>query len=97
MPKLDSVTRTPNGRKAFKAVFTTDAGRKKTVNFGTSSNFVLNKSKTEQDKRAYIARHRVNERFDSPMTAGALSRHILWGASRSWRTNVATFKRRYNL
>ena len=98
MPKLQSVVRTPNGAKEFKAVFVLDGGKKtKTVSFGTSSNYVTNPQKTKQHRENYIKRHRVNESFSSPMTAGSLSRHLLWGESRSLRTNVAAFKRKFNL
>ena len=36
------------------------------------------KKKADEMKDAYIARHKVNEKFDNPYTAGALSRWILW-------------------
>ena len=95
-----SVSRTPRAAKAFKAVFTLPNGRTRTVRFGTERNYVLTPEKTAQDRNAYIARHsapKSGEDHDDPMTAGALSRHILWGASRSWKTNVAAFKRRFKL
>lgn len=95
-----SVVRTPGEAKAFKAVFTLPDKRTKTVRFGTESNYVLNSDKTEQDRRAYIARHsapKSKEDHGDPMTAGALSRYILWGDSRSWRKNLAAFKRRFKL
>ena len=101
MPTRIAVSRTPGEAKAFVAVFTTLPGnRTKTVRFGTESNFVLNPDKTEQDRQAYIARHaapKSRENHKDPTTAGALSRHILWGDSRSWKSNLATFKRRFKL
>ena len=53
----------------------------------------------DKDKRAaYIARHSKNgENWSNPKTAGALSRYLLWGDSTSLRTNIASFKRRFNL
>lgn len=97
MPKLESLTRTPGGKKEFVAVFRQDNERTKTVRFGTSSNYVLNKDKTDAHRAAYIARHRVNEDFSNPMTAGSLSRYILWGNSRSWPQNLAAFRRRFKV
>jgi hypothetical protein len=91
--KLISVTRTPNAPKAFKAVF---EDPKRTIRFGTNSNWVLNRSKTEADRQAYIARHSVNENHNA-VNAGSLSRYILWGESRSWQKNVKAFKRRFNV
>lgn len=97
MPKLVSLERTPGQPKEFKAVFIKHDGQRKTVRFGTSSNYVLNPSKTIQDRTAYIKRHRVNENWRDPTTPGALSRWILWGHSRSWRQNLSTFKKKFRL
>lgn len=94
--KLVSVVRTPNERKEFKAVFKIQ-DRQKIVRFGTASNFVTNAKKTEKDRQNYIARHRVREDFSNPTTAGALSRFILWGKSRSLRKNVTDFKKRFGV
>ena len=94
MPKLQYVARTPGGRKEFVAVF---SNPKRTVRFGTSSNYVLNKAKTKADRANYIKRHAVNEDFSNPLSAGALSRWILWGDSRSVNSNVRAFKKRFHL
>lgn len=95
--KLLSIEHTPSAPKAFVARFQLDSGRTKTVRFGTMSNYTLNPNKTTADRTAYIARHRVNENWSDPTSPGALSRYILWGSSRSWRTNMAAFKRRFKL
>ena len=97
MPKLESLVQTPGGPKQFKAVFLVANGGRKTVRFGTASNYALNDKKTPADRAAYIARHKVREDFNAPMTAGALARWILWGNSRSWRANLTAYKRRFNL
>jgi len=97
MPELVSITRTPTAKKSFKAVFKQDNGRSKTIRFGTESNFTLNADKTERDRKNYIARHKVNENFNKPMTAGSLSRHLLWGDTRSLNKNIASFKKKFKL
>ena len=51
---------------------------------------------TERRER-YIKRHRVNEDFNKPKTAGSLSIHILWGPTTSFRENIKIFKKRFNL
>lgn len=48
-------------------------------------------------KRAYLARHRPREDWADAKTAGALSRWILWGNSRSLTKNIREFKHRFNL
>ena len=67
------------------------------VRFGTGSNYVSNPRKTARDRAAYIARHRVNENHNDPLTPGALSRWLLWGESRSLARNTAAFRRRFRL
>jgi len=95
--KLEKVVRTPTEGKEFKAIYKLDNGSSKTIRFGTASNFVLNKDKTELDRKNYIKRHRVNENHNNPLTAGALSRHLLWGDSRSIKKNINDFKTRFNV
>ena len=56
-----------------------------------------NPRKTVRDRAAYIARHRVNENHNDPLTPGALSRWLLWGESRSLARNTAAFRRRFRL
>ncbi len=42
-------------------------------------------------KDAYIARHKVNENWNDPTTAGALSFHILWN-KKTLSESIADFK-----
>ena len=52
----------------------------------------------DKDQRLrYLPRHRKNENWSNPKSAGALSRFILWGDSTSIETNLAAYKRRFNL
>ena len=83
--------------KKYAAVFQLPNGRQRTVRFGTASNYVSNPRKTARDRTAYIARHRVNENHNDPLTPGALSRWLLWGESRSLARNTAAFRRRFRL
>ena len=52
----------------------------------------------DKNKRVlYLIRHKKNENWNDPKSAGALSRWILWGDSTSIETNLAAFKRKFNL
>ena len=52
----------------------------------------------DKDQRLrYLMRHRKNENWNNPKSAGALSRYILWGDSTSIAENLAAYKRRFNL
>ena len=95
--KLLRVVPTPGLSKKYAAVFVLPNGRQRTVRFGTASNYVSNPRKTARDRAAYIARHRVNENHNDPLTPGALSRWLLWGESRSLARNTAAFRPRFRL
>jgi len=72
--------------------------KKKTTHFGQrdAPDFTITGDK-EQRKR-YRNRHtNSRENHSAYMTAGALSYHILWGASKSRSANISAYKRRFGL
>ena len=70
----------------------------KIVHFGQRGGSTYIDHKDKDKRAAYIARHSKNgEDWNNPKTAGALSRFLLWGGSTSLRTNVASYKRKFNL
>jgi hypothetical protein len=97
--KLVSITKATDGKHKYTAVF---AEPRKTVHFGSKSynDFTIyskgDKKVAEEKKAAYLARHKVNENFDSPATAGALSRWILWNLP-TVTASIADYKKRFNL
>ena len=72
-----------------------DTERKK-VNFGLRGSSTFLDHKDEKKRQAYVARHRVNENFNDPISAGSLSRYILWNKT-TLLASIADFKRRFNL
>jgi hypothetical protein len=50
----------------------------KTIHFGAKgySDFTIHKN--EERKGRYITRHKKNENWNDPMTAGFYAKHILW-------------------
>ena len=94
--KLESITESPNEKKKLKAVFRLDNNRTKTIHFGAKSYSDFTQHKSEDRKNSYLARHGVNENFNDPLTAGALSRWILWNKT-SLKASIADFKKRFNL
>jgi len=88
----------PSERKDKKlvAVFGLDTGRTKTVHFGAkgASDFTLNKD--PERKERYLNRHSKRENWENPLTAGALSRWILWNKT-TLKGSIADFKKRFNL
>lgn len=82
--------------KKYTAVFQLKDNKTKTTHFGASGYTDFIKSGgDEKRKKAYIARHR-KENWTTPMTAGTLSRYVLWN-KKSLSSSIADYKRRFNL
>jgi len=96
MPKLDSITESSNPKKKLMAIFTQDSGRKKTIHFGAAGYDDYTLKGNKEQRARYRDRH-DKEDWTNPMTAGALSRFVLWGDSTSRATNISSFKKRFNL
>lgn len=101
MPKLLSIKPSTNKNKKLTATFDVN-GKKKEVSFGSAPNkdFTIyskeDKALAEQKKKAYIARHKVNEDFNNPLTAGSLAKNILWNKP-TIKESIADFKKKFNL
>ncbi len=97
MVKLLEVKESNNKNKKLVAIY--DDNKK--VHFGTDSNYVYNKSKTDKDRENYIKRHSMNplekDALKNPRTPATLSMELLWGKSRSLKSNIRTYKKKYNL
>jgi len=94
--------------KKFMAVFYEDSNKRRSVHFGAKGmrDFVLMNDKQskfyepdstirEDTKRRYISRHR-GDNLSDPLSAGALSRFILWNKP-TLKDSIADFKRRFRL
>ena len=84
-------------KKRYTAVFTRENGRKKTINFGSKGAKTFIDGAGSKVKSAWEARHIVREYWNNPLTAGALSKHILWGDSDNISRNIVAFKKKFNL
>jgi hypothetical protein len=51
---------------------------KKTISFGQAGASDFTKHKNEERKNRYIDRHKKNENWNDPKTAGFYSKNILW-------------------
>ncbi len=71
--------------------------QKKEVHFGASGYKDYTRGASDGERLAYIARHRVNENWTDPTSAGALSRYILWGESRDIDENIKAFKTKFDV
>ena len=87
------IKRSTNPKKKLMAEF---SNPKKTIHFGSAGMTDFTLSKETDRKKRYLARHRKNENWNDPRTAGALSRWILWNLP-TRQASIADFKRRFNL
>ena len=79
--------------KRFMAIFNNG----KITHFGAKNGQTYIDHHDKQKRDAYLARHRVNEDWKDPYSAGALSRFILWGDYSLIDGNIASYKRKFNI
>ena len=82
--------------KKLMAVFTMSNGRKRTTHFGQAGAPDYTKTRDKEQKSRYLSRHRRRENWDAPMSAGALSRWILWNLP-TRTASISDYKKRFNL
>ena len=88
-----------NPSKKYMATFYEDKRCKKkikTVHFGSSGMSDYTKHGDKSRKRRYLSRHRGREKWNDYMSAGSLSRYILWGEP-TFRASVQKYKKKFNL
>jgi len=94
MIKLVIIT-SENQKKKFKAVFTDQDGKTKTIHFGAKGYEDYTQHHDKQRRTLYRQRHEKDLKGDV-MRAGYLSYYILWGNSTNIETNIRAFKNKYN-
>ena len=100
--KLVSITPANYKVHKYKALFIQDNGRKKTVKFGAAGmkDYTIyskeDKETAEEHRKLYLARNSKREDWNSPLTAGALSRWILWEEP-TLPLAIASFRKRFDL
>ena len=82
--------------KKIMAVFTLDNGRTRTVHFGSAGASDYTQHRDPVRKQRYLARHAPREDWNNPMTAGALSRWILWN-KQTLHSSVHDYALRFDL
>ena len=95
---LVSIKKDTNGKNKMVAVFKNkETGRTKTTHFGAVGYDDYTKTKNKEQRVKYLQRHKARENWKDPTSAGSLSANILWGSSTSIKTNIANFKKKFNL
>lgn len=101
--KLLDIIKSSNPKKKYTAIFCLCKGcskcspvERRIVHFGAKGYEDFTTHKDEDRKDNYLARHKANEDWNDPMTAGALSRWILWNKP-TLQASIADYKKRFNL
>jgi len=93
MVKLVRVVASPQTGKKYRAEF--DDGTHTDFGAAGMDDYTLTGNKEQRDR--YRTRHRKDLDTNDPTRAGYLSYYILWGDSTSIRTNIADYRRRFNM
>ena len=94
--KLLTIKPSTKPEKKYMAVFETDKGTTKTTHFGSAGMSDYTKHHDEERKERYLARHKANENWNDPTSAGALSRYVLWNKT-TLRESIKDFKSKFGL
>lgn len=86
-----------DGQHKWVGIFTDEEGKETKIKFGAKGYEDFTQHKNRLRRTQYLSRHKSREDWLNPMTAGALSKWILWGDSPSMDTNVRYFKQKFNL
>lgn len=107
--KLLKVEKLLNDAKKYEATFLLDNGKEKKTKFGATgyrdytlindknSKFYLKKTLDKNVvKDSYLRRHVKKENWNSPTTAGSLSRWLLWNR-KTFNSSLKDFKKKFKL
>ena len=81
--------------KKYDAIFTRKDKTTIVIRFGDKRYEDYTQHKNKKRRELYILRHRKNENWDNPETAGSLSRYIPWGNSSDLQKNIKALKTRF--
>ena len=79
------------------AIFYDENGKKiRTIRFGSALHSDMTKHKDQTRMELYLKRHMKRENWNNPLTAGSLSRYVLWSAP-TLSQGINNFKNKFNL
>jgi hypothetical protein len=93
---LVHVIKSPNPEKKYRAVFNNN-GKLKHTDFGASGMDDYLHTKSKEQRERYRTRHSKDLQTNDPTRAGYLSYYLLWGDYTSLRSNLAAYRRKFNL
>ncbi len=92
---LIKITKSNKKDKKLMAIFENcNNGRTKTTHFGAVGYDDYTTHRDKDRKERYLARHRKNENWNDPTSAGALSKFLLWNKP-TLKASIADYKRKF--
>tara|TARA_Y100001958_G_C21238581_1_gene565662 strand:- start:1195 stop:1485 length:291 start_codon:yes stop_codon:yes gene_type:complete len=89
------IKKSTNSKKKYMAIFYENNKKIKTTHFGAAGMSDYTKHKNKSRKKRYMNRHKTRENWSNPMSAGALSRWILWNKP-TLKASIADYKKKFN-
>ena len=90
--KLVKIVKSPKPEKKYRAHFSDGTH----TDFGSKGMSDFTKHKDPERKKRYMTRHRSRENWNSPKTAGTLSRWVLWNKD-TLRKSISDYKKKFKL
>jgi hypothetical protein len=90
------IKKSDKSEKKLMAIFKMSNGRTNTTHFGAAGMDDYTKTRDKAQRSRYLKRHRRNENWNNPVSAGALSRWVLWNKE-TRSASINDYKRRFNL
>ena len=97
MTKLLRVIKSPKSEKKWRAVFESESGREKNVDFGASGMEDYTQHHDKERRERYRARHKKDLKTGDPTRPGYLSWYLLWGESTSLQQNLSSYRSRFGV
>lgn len=95
--RLLKIVKSDKKDKKYMAVFINKTtNREKIIHFGAIGYSDYTIHKDDNRKALYISRHKNNEDWNNPITAGSLSRWILWNLP-TLGASIKDYRRRFNI
>ena len=93
--KKVTIKKSTNPKKKYMAIFYVNNKKIKTTHFGCAGMSDYTKHKDPARKQRYMNRHKATENWQKSMSAGSLSRYILWNKP-TLRASISDYKKRFN-
>jgi Family of unknown function (DUF5754) len=92
--KLETIKQSTRRNKKLMITF---SNPKTTIHFGSKNSKTFLDHNDKKKRENYILRHKANENWNDPLTAGTLSFYLLWGSSPDLYTNLNTYLKHFNI